>query len=73
MSDTQDESYWAERANGVLDKVFGSCADDPKGSVHRAWGVSLLFVLLYFAISIAESEFISEVCSSTYTDSILIC
>jgi hypothetical protein len=57
MSVTEEESYWAERANGVLDKVFGSCADDPKGSVHRAWGVSLLFVLFYFAISIVESEF----------------
>jgi len=44
------------RQNGVLGKVFGSCAGDPRGSVHRAWGVSLLFILLYFILAILESE-----------------
>lgn len=40
----------------ILGKVFSSCASDPKGSVHRAWGISLLFVVLYFAMAIVESE-----------------
>ena len=44
-------------ANGILSKLFSSCADEPKGSVHRAWGISLIFVILYFVISIFESEY----------------
>jgi hypothetical protein len=40
----------------VLGRLFGSCASDPKGSVHRAWGISLLFLVLYFSVSIIESK-----------------
>ena len=40
----------------ILSRMFGSCASDPKGSVHRAWGISLLFLVLYFAMSITESK-----------------
>jgi hypothetical protein len=43
------------RAHGVLGWLFGSCAADPKGSIHRAWGISLIFVLLYFVLSVVES------------------
>jgi len=42
------------KKNGVLTKLFSSCSPDPRGSVHRAWGISLLFVVLYFALSIFE-------------------
>lgn len=42
--------------NGVLSVMFTSCAPDPRGSVHRAWGISLLFVVLYFILSIFESK-----------------
>ena len=37
-------------------KIFSSCAPDPRGSVHRAWGISLLFVVVYFALAVIESE-----------------
>jgi hypothetical protein len=40
----------------LLDRLFSSCAGDPKGSVHRAWGLSLLFILGYFIMSIVESK-----------------
>mmetsp|Transcript_27182 Transcript_27182/g.74508 ORF Transcript_27182/g.74508 Transcript_27182/m.74508 type:complete len:196 (-) Transcript_27182:1177-1764(-) len=40
--------------NGILHKIFASCAPDPRGSVHRAWGISLLFVVVYFALSMFE-------------------
>ncbi|EEC48567.1 predicted protein [Phaeodactylum tricornutum CCAP 1055/1] len=40
--------------NGFLSKVFVSCAGDPKGSVHRAWGLSLLFAVLFFVLSVVE-------------------
>jgi hypothetical protein len=43
-----------ERKNGILNKMFASCAPDPRGSVHRAWGISLLFVVVYFSLSIFE-------------------
>ena len=46
-----------EKKNGILNKLFSSCAPDPRGSVHRAWGISLLFVVLYFSLSIYESKF----------------
>lgn len=42
------------RQNGILNKMFASCAPDPRGSVHRAWGISLLFVVVYFSLSIFE-------------------
>jgi len=41
---------------GILNKLFSSCTPDPRGSVHRAWGISLLFVVVYFALSIFESK-----------------
>ena len=45
------------KKNNILNKLFSSCAPDPRGSVHRAWGISLLFVVMYFALSIFESKF----------------
>lgn len=47
-STSNDQKY------GILNKLFKSCAPDPRGSVHRAWGISLLFVVLYFSLSIFE-------------------
>ena len=46
------------KKNNILTKLFSSCSPDPRGSVHRAWGISLLFVVMYFALSIFESKFI---------------
>ena len=46
-----------EKKNGILSTLFSSCAPDPRGSVHRAWGISLLFVVVYFALSIFESKY----------------
>jgi len=43
-----------EKKNGILNTLFSSCAADPRGSVHRAWGISLLFVVVYFSLSIFE-------------------
>lgn len=49
-----DTTATQDKKNGILKKLFSSCAPDPRGSVHRAWGISLLFVVLYFALSIFE-------------------
>jgi len=43
-----------ERMEGSPSKFFSSCADDPKGSVHRAWGLSLIFLVLYFIVAVIE-------------------
>lgn len=62
MADQQDAGVGSsmnvdtptQKSNGILNKLFESCAPDPRGSVHRAWGISLLFVVLYFSLSIFE-------------------
>ena len=38
-----------------LAKLFDPCSDDPKGSVHRAWGLTLIFLVIYFTLSVIES------------------
>ena len=44
-------------ARGLMGRMFSSCHSDPRGSVHRAWGISLLFVVMYFVLAIIESEY----------------
>lgn len=56
------DSDTGEKGDSLLSRVFDSCSDDPKGSVHRAWGVSLIFLVVYFVLAIVESKF--ECCSS---------
>lgn len=58
-----DEDEDESEKESVLSKVFASCAGDPKGSVHRAWGVSLIFLVVYFVLSIFESKFDVDTCS----------
>lgn len=48
---------YMDQTNHIMDRLFSSCADDPKGSVHRAWGISLIFVVVFFIISIFESTY----------------
>jgi len=43
-----------QKGESIMSRVFASCSDDPKGSVHRAWGVSLIFLVLYFILAIVE-------------------
>lgn len=40
--------------SGIMDQLFASCSDDPKGSVHRSWAISLIFMLTFFIISLIE-------------------
>jgi hypothetical protein len=55
-TEIDDGSLGGTPKEGVLSKVFSSCSSDPRGSVHRAWGISLLFVVLYFVLAVIESE-----------------
>lgn len=56
MADHSAMSGEIPEKNGILSAMFASCNPDPRGSVHRAWGISLLFVVLYFVLSIFESK-----------------
>jgi hypothetical protein len=62
-SDDPSEDRHMEAAKSVLDKLFRSCQSDPRGSVHRAWGISLLFVVLFFVLAVVESEYCSQSCN----------
>lgn len=41
--------------NPVLKRLFASCNDDPHGSVHRAWAVTVLFMILFVIIACVEA------------------
>ena len=47
--------YGSVAAQDFMTRVFGSCSDDPKGSVHRAWGLTLIFLVMFFVASLFES------------------
>jgi hypothetical protein len=56
-TEIEDASLAGSSGKGsILGKIFSSCSPDPRGSVHRAWGISLLFVVLYFVLAVIESE-----------------
>ncbi len=46
-----------KKGSPILRKLFASCEDDALGSVHRAWAVTVLFMVLFFVVSIIEGEF----------------
>lgn len=48
--------YIRGKGHGILSKMFSSCAEDPQGSVHRAWGITLLFIVIFFIMAIVEGE-----------------
>lgn len=56
QDDIPDDEDERNDKDSLLSKLFTSCADDPKGSVHRAWGVSLIFLVIYFVLAVFESK-----------------
>jgi hypothetical protein len=55
FSDNEDQMMSPE-TKGLMGKMFRACSSDPRGSVHRAWGISLLFVVFYFVLAVIESK-----------------
>jgi hypothetical protein len=43
--------------NAVLQRLFYVFEHDPKSAVHRAWGITLLFMVAFFVISVIESTY----------------
>lgn len=48
--------YIRGKGHGILSKMFSSCAEDPQGSVHRAWGITLLFIVIFFIMAFVEGK-----------------
>lgn len=48
--------YIRGKGHGILSKMFSSCAEDPQGSVHRAWGITLLFIVIFFIMAFFRSS-----------------
>lgn len=63
MGDTYDDTITTDlrpkkKDNPILKKLFATCEDDALGSVHRAWAVTVLFMIVFFIVAIIEGEFI---------------
>lgn len=59
VSDNEDHIL-SPGTKGLMGKIFKACSSDPRGSVHRAWGISLLFVVFYFVLAVIESKLASR-------------
>lgn len=69
--DTVDDTYASTYAgnstvtsarnkdNPILKRLFATCEQDALGSVHRAWAVTVLFMVLFFIVAIIEGELVS--------------
>ncbi len=44
----------------ILTRLFVGCEEDAPGSVHRAWAVTVVFMVIFFTVSILEGEFAYE-------------
>ena len=42
----------------ILKQLFVGFEDDAPGSVHRAWAVTVLFMVIFFTVSISEGEYV---------------
>lgn len=54
--DTLTEASRRNKGNTILKRLFESCEDDALGSVHRAWAVTVLFMVFFVIIACIEGE-----------------
>ena len=47
-----------KKQNPILTKLFMTCENDALGSVHRAWAVTVLFMVVFFIVAIIEGELV---------------
>lgn len=67
--DTYDDTVGSEmtrqkKSNPILKRLFVSCEEDALGSVHRAWAVTVLFMVLFFVVSCIEATKLQDMDSS---------
>lgn len=61
MGDTYDDTITTDlgprkKVNPILKKLFATCEEDALGSVHRAWAVTVLSMIIFFIVAIIEGE-----------------
>mmetsp|Transcript_11764 Transcript_11764/g.18052 ORF Transcript_11764/g.18052 Transcript_11764/m.18052 type:complete len:185 (-) Transcript_11764:423-977(-) len=49
-----------KKENPILKRLFATCEQDALGSVHRAWAVTVLFMVLFFIVAIIEANQIGD-------------
>ncbi len=57
--DDADTSYVAMGTRGgnkLLGSIFSCCQDDARRSIHRAWGLTVLFMIAFLVIACIEGE-----------------
>lgn len=59
-----EENTRPKKRNPILKRLFASCEDDALGSVHRAWAVTVLFMIVFLIASIVEASKLQDVGSS---------
>lgn len=55
-STTHHPNFGNKKQNVILSKLFMTCENDALGSVHRAWAVTVLFMVVFFIVAIIEGE-----------------
>mmetsp|Transcript_9178 Transcript_9178/g.19582 ORF Transcript_9178/g.19582 Transcript_9178/m.19582 type:complete len:182 (-) Transcript_9178:297-842(-) len=61
--DDADSSYLAMGTRGgnkLLGHIFSCCQDDARRSIHRAWGVTVLFMITFLVIAFIEGKHIQQ-------------
>jgi len=58
MADTSPSQRTGSLA---LKRLFSSCEEDALGSVHKAWAVTVLFMIAFFAGAIVEANKLKDV------------
>ncbi|KAL7436273.1 hypothetical protein ACHAXH_007977 [Discostella pseudostelligera] len=48
----------------ILKQLFVGCEDDAPGSVHRAWAVTVMFMVIFFTVSITEARKLNDEATS---------
>lgn len=68
-TDIDVASYYGQATtNSIMTRLFASCAEDPKSAVHRAWGLTLILLVVFFIVSIIESKFFAHPLSDLLWD-----
>mmetsp|Transcript_10391 Transcript_10391/g.18757 ORF Transcript_10391/g.18757 Transcript_10391/m.18757 type:complete len:187 (+) Transcript_10391:146-706(+) len=57
---TDAEMTAQKKGNPILKRLFASCEDDALGSVHRAWAVTVLFMVIFLVVSCIEATKLQE-------------
>ena len=71
VTETDGASYYGQATtNSILTRLFRSCSDDPKSSIHRAWGLTLILLVVFFVVAVIESK---SYCIGPLCSTILCC